>query len=161
MFDSKYFFSPSRPFPREPKAGTISLNNKTPRGLFSGQPARYLVCDGLDHRFAVILDTYEELPFTYLPLGNKPISRGYWERFLGIKLGEPLSPASDEPKVGLMKVEENSIKLGVRSPDGACFWATIFQGRSDGPEGLFDRWSISTDDISFFGLPWSLDENAV
>ena len=58
-------------------APDIQLTDHTPRGLFMGSGRnKYLVCDGVDDRFAIVLAHESIAQFKRISLGSQPLDEG-------------------------------------------------------------------------------------
>ncbi len=121
----------------------MGLALDTPRGLFSGtENNRYLVCDGVEMRFAIVLDHQTIQPFTRIALGCQPIDHGSLCGQGVIHLDEPVIDQEEFPEDGNLLVRNGSVGMFVTDECGWGSWHTVLIGKSNASEGIYDVWTF-------------------
>lgn len=130
----------------------LPLDRDTPRGLFHAQSGnRYVVCDDLDQRFAIVLEHATTKPFTLIPLGRDEVDRG---RCLGtgiIRLQKAYRDTTLRSE-GFISIYDHVAKIYVSNGRGGKAWVEFSWSREQHPEGWFNGWQLDVGREIFFQL---------
>ena len=120
---------------------------------------KYLVCDGVDDRFAIVLAHESIAQFKRISLGSQPLDEGALCGLGTVHLGK-LSPDNQRPKrSGMIEVRPDRIKMLVCIGETHLGWETVLVGRCNATSGEYLDWSFVDMWDEWFFSPTNLSDS--